>query len=94
LDSWSNELYQHHQREKLMADTMAPPLLLRQLLEWVAFCPRRYAEALEAWSTDCPGLAAWEDAAEARLVKVRPSGDGLGAAWVELTDAGRRALLG
>jgi hypothetical protein len=75
-----------------MAEFRTPELLVGQLVEWVAERPRTYAEAMEAWSTYCPGTPAWEDAVDAGLVIVRSTGRGLAAAAVDLTDAGRARL--
>lgn len=44
--------------------------LTRQLLDWAAERPRTYGEAMETWSTFCPGWPIWEDAADARLIEV------------------------
>ena len=44
--------------------------LTRQLLDWAAERPRTYGEAMETWSTFCPGWPIWEDAFDARLIEV------------------------
>jgi hypothetical protein len=60
------------------------------LLEWVAARPRTYAEAIEAWRSNCPRLAVWDDAMIDGLIRtnrrngVEPT--------VELTTAGRALL--
>lgn len=69
-----------------------PDLLVGQLLEWLAERPRTYAEAMEAWSTYCPATPVWEDATDAGLLAVHPTGQGLAAAAVALTEAGRARL--
>jgi hypothetical protein len=69
---------------------MTDPTL--ELLAWVAGGPRTYAEALEAWRSNCPRLSVWDDALEDRLIAVaRNPGDAAGAA-VTLTRRGRAAL--
>jgi len=44
--------------------------LTRELLAWAAERPRTYGEAMETWSTFCPGWPIWEDAFDARLIEV------------------------
>jgi len=44
--------------------------LTLQLLSWAAERPRTYGEAMETWSTFCPGWPIWEDAFDARLIEV------------------------
>jgi hypothetical protein len=41
----------------------ADPLVL-DFVEWVARGPRRYAEVVGTWTTSCPRLTIWEDAAD------------------------------
>jgi hypothetical protein len=68
--------------------TMPEPtsLLMRQFLAWVADRPRTYYEAMEAWRSNCPRLAVWEDALAEDLVRVHQG-------EVALTPRGK-ALLG
>ncbi len=77
-----------------MAELAAPLPLVLQLLEWIAERPRTYAETLEAWRTSCPRLPVWEDAVTGGLVVVCATGQGLAAASVRLTRAGRRMIGG
>jgi hypothetical protein len=65
----------------------------RELLAWVARQPRTYAEAMEAWQSHCPRHTAWEDALEAKLIRIE-CGDGkrFGEARVSLTPRGQAAL--
>lgn len=77
-----------------MAELTAPQPLVLQLLEWIDERPRAYGETLEAWRTSCPRLPVWEDAVSAGLVEVCATGQGLAAAAVRLTDAGRRKIGG
>jgi hypothetical protein len=41
-----------------------------ELLAWISSRPRTYAEAIEAWRTNCPRHAVWEDACSDGLVQV------------------------
>jgi hypothetical protein len=68
------------------------PLTL-ELLQWVASRRRTYAEAIEAWRSNCPRDPVWDDAVIAGLVRVVPSSNGMPAA-VELTAQGRALLDG
>ena len=36
-----------------------PSLLMVEFLDWVAFRPRTYADAMEAWRSSCPRLTVW-----------------------------------
>jgi hypothetical protein len=54
-------------------------------LEWVESRPRTYADVVDAWKSNCPRLAVWDDAATAGLVTVDER-------WVALTDRGRALL--
>ena len=56
-----------------------------ELLAWVAGGRRTYAEAMEAWTSNCPRHPAWDDASSERLIEVR-SGE------VVLTERGRAVL--
>ena len=68
-------------------------LLLREFLAWVGGRRRTYAEAMEAWRSNCPRHTVWEDAFIAGLVQIE--GDGpLAQAEVTLTERGRAALGG
>jgi hypothetical protein len=64
------------------------PLTL-ELLRWVASRPRTYADAMEAWRSNCPRQSVWDDAAIAGLVRTTRNGD---EPTVELTEAGRALL--
>ena len=52
-----------------MSMTLEP--LIADFVAWLAMEPRPYAEALEAWRTNCPRLTVWEDARERGLVATR-----------------------
>jgi hypothetical protein len=49
-------------------------LLVRQLLEWIASRPRSYDEAIDAWRSNCPRLAVWDDALSEGLIQVVRNG--------------------
>jgi hypothetical protein len=68
------------------------PLTL-ELLQWVASCPRTYHEAIEAWRSNCPRQAVWDDAVIDHLIQVVPRRNGT-AATVEVTAEGRALLDG
>jgi hypothetical protein len=61
-----------------------------QLLEWIEAGPRTYAEAIEAWKSNCPRLSVWDDATIDGLIRTSRS-DGAEPV-VELTPAGRTVL--
>lgn len=65
-----------------------------QLLAWVAFQPRSYGEAMDVWVAFCPMLTPWEDATAEGLVRVIPTGRGMAAGAVTLTEAGAKRLAG
>ena len=71
-----------------MADTLDP--LVRDLVEWVAKEPRRYADVLDAWRTSCPRLTVWEDASDRGFVE-RQAVEGRGV-YVTATEAGLEFL--
>ncbi|MBX6744466.1 MAG: hypothetical protein IRY87_20740 [Acetobacteraceae bacterium] len=72
----------------------AADLLMRQFLAWVAERPRSYAEAMEAWRSNCPRLSVWEDALDGGLVCLdgQPGISGTGGMRVVLTPRGRDCL--
>jgi hypothetical protein len=57
----------------------------RELLTWVTARPRTYEDVLEAWRSNCPRLAVWDDAVTAGLVTAGRDG-------VTLTEQGVSAL--
>jgi hypothetical protein len=74
-------------------DGQAGAGLIRQLVEWTAERPRTYAEAMEAWGSQCSALPIWEDALAGGLIAVHPmAGAGRAGAQVRLTDEGRSLL--
>jgi hypothetical protein len=67
--------------------------MMTELLVWVAFRPRTYDEAMEAWRTSCPRMPVWDEALLGGLVEV--AGDastGLHGAPVRLTAKGEAFL--
>jgi hypothetical protein len=71
------------------AHPVSSPLML-ELLAWVASRPRTYAEAIDAWRSNCPRHSVWEDALIEGLVQVVRRG----GSTVTLTLLGRAALEG
>ena len=65
-----------------MATVLAPSVL--ELLEWVEGRERTYAEAMEAWTSNCPRHPAWDDASGEGLIRVVRG-------HVQLTELGLRA---
>jgi len=73
----------------------APNALTLELLAWISSRPRTYAEAMEAWRSNCPRQPVWDDAVTEGLVAVaRSAGAVPGAAEVTLTARGRALLDG
>ncbi len=64
---------------------------MAEFLEFTAFRPRTYEQAMDAWRSSCPRLTTWEDALLAGLIKVLP-GDASTPSQVRLTTAGLSAL--
>ena len=58
-----------------------------ELLTWVTARERSYADIVEAWRSNCPRLAVWDDAVTAGLVTAGRTG-------VALTERGVAALNG
>lgn len=56
-----------------------------ELLSWIASRPRGYVESIEAWKSNCPRLAVWDDAVTAGLIRVSNG-------TVTLTPAGQALL--
>lgn len=74
-------------------EMLAVSLITRQFMTWVALRERSSAETMEAWRTSCPRLSVWEDAVDADLVRVEPSGaSAYRLARVCLTARGEAAL--
>jgi hypothetical protein len=68
-----------------------PSLLMREFLMWVDCRRRSYAEAMDAWRSNCPRHTVWEDALADGLIQVE--GDGtLNEALVSLTARGKAVL--
>jgi hypothetical protein len=56
-----------------------------ELLTWISSRPRNYAESIDAWKSNCPHHAVWDDAVVAGLIRVSHS-------EVTVTPAGRALL--
>jgi hypothetical protein len=56
-----------------------------ELLSWIATRSRDYAESIEAWKSNCPHHAVWDDAVTAGLIRISKG-------EVTLTPAGRALL--
>jgi hypothetical protein len=56
-----------------------------ELLRWVEGRPRSYADVVDAWRSNCPRLAVWDDAVTAGLVTASRE-------RVALTERGRALL--
>jgi hypothetical protein len=56
-----------------------------ELLAWVVSRARTYEDVVEAWKSNCPRYAVWDDAATAGLVTAGRNG-------VALTERGKTAL--
>jgi len=69
--------------------TVTAPTL--ELLEWVAARMRTYDDVREAWRSNCPRYAVWDDAVTDGLVRVAAQPDS-GARTVVLTARGQAAL--
>ena len=67
---------------------MAAPTL--ELLEWVSARTRTYDDVREAWRSNCPRTAVWDDAVTYGLVRIAPHADTARA--VILTPRGQAAL--
>jgi hypothetical protein len=61
--------------------------MMLEFLTWVSSRPRTYAEAMEAWRSNCPRQSVWDDACSDGLVAANGSG-------VTLTARGRALLAG
>ena len=63
---------------------------MREFLEWVAFRPRTYADAMDAWGSHCPRFTHWEDALDGGMIEVEPGSPD--SSSVRLTPLGECAL--
>ncbi len=70
-----------------------PSALTLELLSWISSRPRTYAEAMEAWRSNCPRQPVWDDAVTEGLVAV-VRGAATGGSEVTLTSRGRALLDG
>jgi hypothetical protein len=67
-------------------------LLMVEFLSWVSARHRTYAEAMEAWRSNCPRHTVWEDALLSGFIVVENEGK-LRESPVTLSPQGR-AILG
>jgi len=75
-----------------MTDRPGESAPLLELLTWIEERPRTYAEAIDAWRSNCPRHPVWDDAVAAGLVRVVREGRNQSESAVALTDVGRAAL--
>jgi hypothetical protein len=62
-----------------------------EFLTWIARRPRTYADAMEAWRSNCPRQSVWEDALLDGLIEVE-NGSTMNESTVRLTALGEAAL--
>jgi hypothetical protein len=62
-----------------------------ELLEWATARSRTYDDVREAWRSNCPRTAVWDDAVTDGLVRI-DRGNGTGSGAVVLTARGVAAL--
>lgn len=67
--------------------------LILDLLEWVASTPKSYEDVMNAWRTSCPRLTIWEDALDAKYLKVRDQEVRITAGGLEFLRARRNKAL-
>jgi hypothetical protein len=65
--------------------------LTLEFLTWIARRPRTYAEAMEAWRSNCPRQSVWEDALLDGLIQVE-NGASMSESYVRLTPLGEAAI--
>jgi hypothetical protein len=63
---------------------------MREFLQWVAFRPRTYSDAMEAWGSHCPRFTQWEDALDGGLIELEPGTPDISR--VRLTVYGQAAI--
>ena len=75
-----------------MREAVSP--LTLELLTWISSRPRTYAEAMEAWRSNCPRHPVWDDALNDGLLQIVNSGAAEPAkqAHVALTPRGKTLL--
>ncbi len=67
--------------------------LILDLLEWVASTPKSYEDVMNAWRTSCPRLTIWEDALDAKYLKVHDQEVRITAGGLEFLRARRNKAL-
>ncbi len=73
-----------------MLEAVSP--LTIEFLTWIASRPRTYAEAMEAWRSNCPRHPVWDDALSDGLIQVVAGGDPETQSHVALTPKGEALL--
>ena len=75
-----------------MPEAVSP--LTLELLTWISGRPRTYAEAMEAWRSNCPRNPVWDDALNDGLIQIVNSGaaEHTKQAHVALTPRGKALL--
>ena len=63
-----------------------------ELLAWIARRPRSYPEAIEAWRSNCPRHAVWDDAVSDGLIRIERDGGAARGSQVALTARGAALL--
>jgi len=65
-----------------------------EFLTWISTRPRTYAEAMEAWRSNCPRHPVWDDALNDGLIQIVDTGGAAKQVTVILTPRGRTLLDG
>jgi len=75
-----------------MSEAVSP--LTLELLTWISGRPRTYAEAMEAWRSNCPRKPVWDDALNDGLIQIVNTGvaGAIKQAHVALTPRGKALL--
>ncbi len=68
--------------------------LTLEFLIWIRSRPRTYAEAMQAWRSNCPRHSVWEDALLEGLIEVMECGETMDQGQVALTARGLEKLEG
>jgi hypothetical protein len=63
-------------------------LLTLEFLAWIDSRPRAYAEAMEAWGSNCPRHPVWDDALMEGLIRIE-SAETMDRSVVILTPCGK-----
>ena len=63
-----------------------------EFLTWISSRPRTYAEAMDAWRSNCPRHPVWDDALNDGLIQIVDTGGAAKQVTVILTPRGRTLL--